>query len=135
MKPGGAEAIEAELRRLEADPAVSKRAFRLYLQSPMPCGHAVADLLMCPDPPTGCAVCSGVSSTPHTFAFHRIGNQAVGDWPRNGRSFFCLDVDLAEACRFAARFGFDVRVCRRNGAIGIPCWELIAVPRETQEAR
>jgi hypothetical protein len=52
-----AEAIEDELRRLEADPAVSKTELRLFLQHPMPCGHATGNLLTCPDPPFGCVIC------------------------------------------------------------------------------
>ncbi len=52
-----ADEIEAETRRLEANPTVDKHAFRLYLESPMPCGHPVANLLMCEDPPYGCVIC------------------------------------------------------------------------------
>lgn len=52
-----AEAIEAEMRRMEEDPTVTKHALRLYLQSLMPCGHAVGNLLTCPDPPAGCVAC------------------------------------------------------------------------------
>jgi hypothetical protein len=52
-----AEAAEAELRALEADPAVSKAALRLFLQAPMPCGHAAGNLLTCPTPPFGCVIC------------------------------------------------------------------------------
>ena len=53
-----ADAIEAELRRLEIDPTVTKEELRLFLQSPMGCGHAVGNLLTCPDPPFGCCVCA-----------------------------------------------------------------------------
>ena len=52
-----AEEIEAELRALEGDPEVGKQELRLFLQSPMPCGHAVGNLLTCPDPPFGCVIC------------------------------------------------------------------------------
>ena len=52
-----ADQVEAEMRRLEADPEVSKRALRLYMQSPMPCGHAVGNLLTCDKPPIGCVIC------------------------------------------------------------------------------
>lgn len=53
-----ADAVEAEMRRLESDPAVTKRALRLFMQLPMPCGHAAGNLLTCPDPPFGCVVCN-----------------------------------------------------------------------------
>ena len=53
-----ADEVEAELRRLEADPAVSKAQLRLFLQCPMPCGHAAGNLLTCPNPPFGCVVCN-----------------------------------------------------------------------------
>lgn len=52
-----ADEVEAELRRLESDPETSKRALRLFLQSPMPCGHATGNLLTCADPPYGCVIC------------------------------------------------------------------------------
>lgn len=52
-----ADALENELRRLEADPNVSKMELRLFLQCPMPCGHAAGNLLTCSDPPYGCVVC------------------------------------------------------------------------------
>lgn len=48
---------EAELRRVEANPQYDKHAYRLFLQEPMECGHAIANLLTCPDPPYGCLVC------------------------------------------------------------------------------
>jgi hypothetical protein len=53
-----ADSIEAEMRRLEADPQVSKRELRLFMQSLMPCGHSVGELLTCPDPPFGCVKCN-----------------------------------------------------------------------------
>ena len=53
-----ADAVEAELRHLEADPSVSKTELRLFLQHPMPCGHAAGNLLACPDPPFGCVICN-----------------------------------------------------------------------------
>lgn len=52
-----AEEIEAEMRRLESDPTVSKRALRLFMQAPMDCGHATGELMTCADPPFGCAAC------------------------------------------------------------------------------
>jgi hypothetical protein len=52
-----AEDIEKEMRELEAHPSVSKHAFRLFMQSLMPCGHAVGNLLTCSDPPFGCVIC------------------------------------------------------------------------------
>jgi hypothetical protein len=53
-----AKQVEAELRRLEADPLVTKTELRLFLQSPMPCGHAVGNLLTCDSPPFGCVICN-----------------------------------------------------------------------------
>lgn len=53
-----AEAIEAEMRRMEADPSTTLRAMRLFMQAPMPCGHATGNLLTCPTPPFGCVVCN-----------------------------------------------------------------------------
>jgi hypothetical protein len=50
-------AAEKEMRRLEADPKVTKRELRLYMQSSMPCGHAVGNLLTCDRPPNGCVMC------------------------------------------------------------------------------
>ncbi|MDO8957713.1 MAG: hypothetical protein Q7W38_12810 [Deltaproteobacteria bacterium] len=52
-----AEDIEAEMRQLEADPEITKHGLRLYMQSIMPCGHAVGNLLTCSDPPYGCVIC------------------------------------------------------------------------------
>lgn len=52
-----ADNVEDEMRRLEADPATTLRQMRLFMQSPMPCGHAVGNLLTCPTPPFGCVVC------------------------------------------------------------------------------
>lgn len=54
-----ADAIEAEMRRLEDDPGVTKRALRLFMQHLMPCGHAAGNLLTCPTPPFGCVICNG----------------------------------------------------------------------------
>ncbi len=48
---------EAEMRRLETDPEVSKRELRLFMQTQMECNHAVGNLLTCPDPPYGCVIC------------------------------------------------------------------------------
>lgn len=50
-------AVEDEMRRMEADPSVDKHALRLFMQSAMPCGHAVGNLLTCPTPPYGCVLC------------------------------------------------------------------------------
>ena len=52
-----AEWWEDEMRRLEADPTVTKHALRLFMQGPMECGHAVGNLLTCPTPPFGCVIC------------------------------------------------------------------------------
>lgn len=52
-----AEQVEAEMRALEADPAVDKHALRLFMQFPMPCGHAAGNLLTCDSPPFGCVIC------------------------------------------------------------------------------
>lgn len=57
MTPKQANEIEDELRRLIADPNVSKDALRLFLQHPMPCGHAAGNLLTCSAPPCGCVIC------------------------------------------------------------------------------
>jgi len=48
---------EREMRRLEKEPSVSKKELRLFMQSLMPCGHVMSNLLTCPDPPYGCVVC------------------------------------------------------------------------------
>ncbi len=53
-----ADQIEAEIRRLEADTSVGKQELRLFMQTLMPCGHAVGDLLTCPDEPWGCVQCN-----------------------------------------------------------------------------
>jgi len=52
-----ADKIETELRRLESDADVTKTELRLFLQHPMPCGHAAGNLLICPDPPYRCVIC------------------------------------------------------------------------------
>jgi len=52
-----ADAIEAEIRRAEADPAIDKHALRMLMQSTMPCGHAYGELMTCDSPPFGCAAC------------------------------------------------------------------------------
>ncbi len=57
LTEGQADEIEAEMRRLETDPSVSKHALRLYMESPMPCGHAAGNLLTCDRPPIGCVIC------------------------------------------------------------------------------
>ncbi len=49
--------LKADVRRMEVDPSVDKHAFRLYLESRMPCGHLLANLLMCDCPPFGCLEC------------------------------------------------------------------------------
>lgn len=48
---------EDEMRRLESEPTVAKRELRLFMQTQMECGHAVGNLLTCPDPPYGCVEC------------------------------------------------------------------------------
>jgi len=52
-----ADEIEEEMRKMEVDPGVSKRALRLFMQFPMPCGHAAGNLLTCSNPPYGCVIC------------------------------------------------------------------------------
>ena len=52
-----ADSFEDEMRKLESDPSVSKTELRLFMQSVMPCGHAVGNLLTCPVPPCGCVIC------------------------------------------------------------------------------
>lgn len=54
-----ADKYEKEMRRLEADPKVTKHELRLFMQLPMSCGHAVGNLLTCPNPPSGCVICNG----------------------------------------------------------------------------
>ncbi len=49
--------IENEIRRLEADPFVTKEELRLFLQHSMPCGHAAGNLLTCSELPYGCVIC------------------------------------------------------------------------------
>ena len=76
--------IEAELRHLESDPEVSKRALRLFMQSLMPCGHAVGNLLTCPDPPFGCVVCGVMDGNDQHLNFERhLGDasKTVDHWP------------------------------------------------------
>ena len=58
-----ADEIEAEIRRLEDDPTVTKTELRLYLQHPMPCGHAAGNLLTCSEPPYGCVICGEPKKT------------------------------------------------------------------------
>lgn len=53
-----ADAVEAEMRRLESDPAAGKHELRLFMQSLMPCGHVVGNLLTCDAPPFGCLECN-----------------------------------------------------------------------------
>jgi hypothetical protein len=72
--------IEAEMRHLESDPETSKRALRLFMQSAMPCGHAVGNLLTCPDPPFGCVVC-GVMTERFERHLGRA-SQTVSHWPK-----------------------------------------------------
>lgn len=52
-----ADEVESEMRALEANPIIDSRAMRVFMQSSMPCGHAVGNLLTCADPPYGCVVC------------------------------------------------------------------------------
>lgn len=79
-----ADEIEAEMRRMEADAAVDKRAIRLFMQSPMPCGHCVGDLMTCLDPPFGCASCltaAALRQLPATISSRELSkavSRAVG---------------------------------------------------------
>jgi hypothetical protein len=59
-----AEMVEQEMRRLESDPQASKAALRLFMQHPMPCGHAAGNLLTCDRPPFGCVICNAERSRP-----------------------------------------------------------------------
>lgn len=52
-----AEGIEDQMRAIEADPALDKRAMRLFMQDKMPCGHYMGALLTCDSPPFGCVEC------------------------------------------------------------------------------
>lgn len=54
---------EDEMRRMEDNPAITKRALRLFMQTQMECNHAVGNLLTCPDPPYGCVICGEPSET------------------------------------------------------------------------
>lgn len=54
-----ADDVEAEMRALEANPATTVHQMRLFMQHPMPCGHAAGNLLTCDEPPYGCVVCNG----------------------------------------------------------------------------
>lgn len=60
-----ADAVEAEMRALEADPSTTIRQMRLFMQCPMPCGHAAGNLLTCPTPPFGCVICNTATSREH----------------------------------------------------------------------
>jgi hypothetical protein len=53
-----ADKIEEEMRRMESDPTVAKTELRLFMQLPMPCGHATGNLLTCDKPPFGCVICA-----------------------------------------------------------------------------
>ena len=64
LTPEQAEAIEAEIRRAEADPSVDKHALRLLMQSAMPCGHSYGELMTCDSPPFGCAACQAPLRAP-----------------------------------------------------------------------
>lgn len=59
-----ADEVEAELRRLEADPTVSKNRLRLFMQTPMSCGHSTGCLLTCDRPPFGCVECNFAEDKP-----------------------------------------------------------------------
>lgn len=59
-----ADAIEAEMRALQADPATTVEQMRLFMQSPMPCRHAVGNLLTCDAPPFGCVICGEPTPAP-----------------------------------------------------------------------
>lgn len=74
-----ANAIEEELRRLEADPTVTKTEMRLFLQSPMPCGHATGCLLTCPSPPFGCVECNSLVKPclSGSFPIERLDDQGT----------------------------------------------------------
>lgn len=50
-----ANAIETEMRCIEG--MGTKRELRFFMQSLMPCGHAVGNLLTCDTPPVGCVIC------------------------------------------------------------------------------
>jgi len=52
-----ADEIEDEMRQLEANPETTIHQMRLFMQCPMPCGHAIGNLLTCPDLPYGCVIC------------------------------------------------------------------------------
>lgn len=74
--------IEEEMRQLERNPEVSKRALRLFMQHPMPCGHAAGNLLTCPDPPFGCLICGVIDGEAERFEKHLgYASQVVANWP------------------------------------------------------
>lgn len=50
--------VEGKIRQLENDANVTKEQMRIFMQSPMPCGHAVGNLMTCATPPWGCVVCN-----------------------------------------------------------------------------
>lgn len=57
-----ADAIEAEMRALEANPGTTPHQMRLFMQHPMPCGHATGNLLTCDRPPFGCNACAALAA-------------------------------------------------------------------------
>ena len=54
-----ADEIESEMRLLESNPSTTIVQMRLFMQSVMPCGHAIGNLLTCSEPPFGCVICNG----------------------------------------------------------------------------
>ena len=71
-----AETVELALERLEQDSSVTKTELRLFLQSAMPCGHAVGNLLTCEEPPYGCVVCNTIAS--QRAEIERLTQEATG---------------------------------------------------------
>jgi hypothetical protein len=71
-----ADAIEAEMRRVQNDPSFSKEAVRLFMQAPMPCGHAAGNLMTCDREPFGCVICNAApcseAGMPQQDTSHRV---------------------------------------------------------------
>jgi hypothetical protein len=57
-----ADAIETEMRRIQSNPRFSKEAMRLFMQAPMPCGHAAGNLMTCDREPFGCVICNSLTA-------------------------------------------------------------------------
>jgi hypothetical protein len=76
--------IAVQIIQLEQDPETSKRKLRLFMQSLMPCGHAVGNLRDSNSnkEPFGCLICGLMESQAEQFERH-LGeaSQIVSNWP------------------------------------------------------